>query len=299
MADSLHQNNIPSNPQNEKEKEDDLIIKSLRPDDRIFLPIEELDSPYKDLILSLPQEKRLLGIPLRQYKGFWQGEGALSGIISFQNSFKPRPDDIFVASFPKCGTTWLKAITFAIINRNRDPKDALISMWHMINMGSIAKDQTFSLSQAFELFCEGRVLAGPIWEHMLEYWNESLKKPQKILFLKYEDLLENPLGWVKKIADFLGYSFSREEEMDGVPKKIVDLCNFKSLTSLDVNKKEDGITNVTKMNHIYFRKGVKGDWRNNMSLEMAERMDAITKEKLGGSGLSFSSSVMKTTSDST
>ncbi|KAJ3673818.1 hypothetical protein LUZ60_005810 [Juncus effusus] len=360
---SLNQYNVSSISQKEKEKEDDLIIKPLRPGNHVFLSIENSDSPYKDIILSLPPERRWLGRPLRKYQGFWLGEGGLPAIISLQNSFKPRQDDIFVASFPKCGTTWLKAITFAIINRNRynfashpllrinphdcvkfiefffpegnqsyleslpsprvlslhtpysllpdvmkaseckivyicrDPKDAIVSNWHM-NKIFLERDQQFPFSQAFELFVEGRVLFGPIWEHMLEFWNQSLKNTQKILFLKYEDLLENPLEWVKKIADFLGCSFSKEEEMNGVPKKIVELCSFKSLTNLSVNQKKDETVNLTEMNDIFFRKGVKGDWKNHMSLEMANRLDAITREKCEGSGLSFASSVMKATNDS-
>ncbi|KAJ3673859.1 hypothetical protein LUZ60_005851 [Juncus effusus] len=128
---------------------------------------------------------------------------------------------------------------------------------------------------------------------MLEYWNESLKTPKNMLFLKYEDLLENPFGGVKNIADFLGYSFSKEEEMERIPEKIVELCSFRNLTDLDVNKKKDENTNLLDVNHIFFRKGGKGDWMNHMSLEMADKLDVITREQFEGSGLSFPSSAME------
>jgi hydroxyjasmonate sulfotransferase len=39
-------------------------------------------------------------------------------IISFQNHFQAKDSDIVVASLPKSGTTWLKALTFAIVNRH-------------------------------------------------------------------------------------------------------------------------------------------------------------------------------------
>ncbi|CAO2166067.1 unnamed protein product [Urochloa humidicola] len=36
-----------------------------------------------------------------------------------QDTFKPRHDDIILATQPKCGTTWLKALAFTITNRSR------------------------------------------------------------------------------------------------------------------------------------------------------------------------------------
>ncbi|KAJ3673858.1 hypothetical protein LUZ60_005850 [Juncus effusus] len=106
-------------PQEERKNLEDITLKPWKPHISLSLPIEELDSPYKDVILSLPQETRWFGTLLRQYQGFWQQEGVLPEIISLQNSFKSRLNDIFIASFPKCGTTWVKAITFSIVNRNK------------------------------------------------------------------------------------------------------------------------------------------------------------------------------------
>uniref|UniRef100_A0A0A8XXA1 Sulfotransferase n=1 Tax=Arundo donax TaxID=35708 RepID=A0A0A8XXA1_ARUDO len=36
-----------------------------------------------------------------------------------QSQFQPRPDDIILATFPKCGATWLKVLVFMITNRSR------------------------------------------------------------------------------------------------------------------------------------------------------------------------------------
>ncbi|CAM0958979.1 unnamed protein product [Alopecurus aequalis] len=57
--------------------------------------------------------------PLIQYQGYWFMPILLEGILGVAQAFKPRADDIILATHPKCGTTWLKALAFAITNRSR------------------------------------------------------------------------------------------------------------------------------------------------------------------------------------
>ena len=71
---------------------------------------------------------------------------------------------------------------------------------------------------------------------MLGYWNESIANPNKVLFLKYEDLKEDTHFHVKRIAKFLGCPFTQEEESNGVIQSIIKLCSFENMKSLEVNK---------------------------------------------------------------
>ncbi|GAA0186247.1 transferase [Lithospermum erythrorhizon] len=58
--------------------------------------------------------------PFEEYgNGFWLPPKVLQGIISCQNHFQSQDCDIILSTFPKCGTTWLKAFIFTIINRNK------------------------------------------------------------------------------------------------------------------------------------------------------------------------------------
>ncbi|XVF17327.1 hypothetical protein REPUB_Repub10bG0111000 [Reevesia pubescens] len=53
-----------------------------------------------------------------QYQGFWLPSSCLRGSLLIHDHFKPPPTDIILSTSPKCGTTWLRALIFAIINRN-------------------------------------------------------------------------------------------------------------------------------------------------------------------------------------
>ncbi|KAL6638755.1 hypothetical protein ACP70R_023614 [Stipagrostis hirtigluma subsp. patula] len=164
----------------------------------------------------------------------------------------------------------------------RDPKDMLVSLWHFIR--ELIPDLSFS--DMFEHACQGISYSGPIWDHVLGYWNASKASPEKVLFLMYEDMLRNPVDNTRKLARFVGQPFSPAEEEEGVAMDIVRLCSFKKLKSLRVNKNA-GSTRLMFSNDKFFRKGEAGDWVNHMTQDMARRLDTIVEEKLRGSGLSF------------
>ncbi|KAJ3708514.1 hypothetical protein LUZ61_012219 [Rhynchospora tenuis] len=173
----------------------------------------------------------------------------------------------------------------------RDPKDVLISMWHFVQkiMGGADKIATFD--QFYEKFYQGLNSFGPVWDHVLRYWKESKRRPEKILFLKYEHILQEPVKCAKELAQFIGCPYSEVEENQGVVEQIVELCSMKTLKDLDVNKDVNLATPTSNNVHIshayYFRKGESGDWKSCMTREMAERLDTMINEKFKGSGLHF------------
>ncbi|KAM3399879.1 hypothetical protein ACQJBY_005005 [Aegilops geniculata] len=325
------------------------------PPPRVHL-IKKMSHPKESIdefISTLPQRKGW-SQPLIQYKNFWFRGLPLEQILLAQDAFEPRADDIILATQPKCGTTWLKALAFTIINRShysfddhplltnhpqrvvpfieipgvggggvnhhahmetlssprllathmpmsllpldmscrvvyvcRDPKDALVSRLHFENR--ITEGSNLSMESAFSMFSKGFSSYGPFWDHCLEYWKESLARPNNVLFLKYEEIKSDPVQVVRRLVKFLGVPLSREEESSGVAQEVVRLCSFEMLTSLQVNQ-VGGIDRGNKCyvgNSMFFRKGKVGDWRNHMSQEMGEKLDRIVREKLQGSGLTF------------
>ncbi|KAK9910568.1 hypothetical protein M0R45_034524 [Rubus argutus] len=80
---------------------------------------KELSDECKELLLSLPRERGSISRHLYQFQGFWYSSGLLQSLIAFQKHFPASDSDIVLASVPKTGTTWLKALTFAVVNRHR------------------------------------------------------------------------------------------------------------------------------------------------------------------------------------
>ncbi|KAJ9560233.1 hypothetical protein OSB04_005393 [Centaurea solstitialis] len=309
---------------------------------------------YEDLIETLPKGKGWWVEHLYKHNGFWLAPIMVKNRLLLHTYFKSQPSDLFLASFMKSGTTWLKALMFSTINRHRytisdhhllrlgpqstfplmelefdpttdlthlpaprlfnthlpltllptsmtsckfvyicrDPKDVLISKWYFTSKTRSKDLAPLSLDEVFELFCQGISECGPIWDHVLQYWRASLDSPDKVLFLKYEDLKKQPEVELRKLAAFMGKPFTVEEEEKGVVEDIVKLCSFESLSNLEVNKKGVNDFKVVEVeNHLFFRKGEIGDWKNYLSEEMKERIDRITDEKLKGSGLILGSKV--------
>ncbi|KAL6855859.1 hypothetical protein ACP4OV_018661 [Aristida adscensionis] len=305
---------------------------------------------FGDLVSALPHRRQSV-FELCLYQGFWLLAHWVPGTIVFQRRFAPRPDDVVVASYPKSGTTWVKALAFAVMARDahppsepdhplrrlnphdcipfideifaageeaklvglpsprllsthlpftllpepvtaggckvvyvcRDPKDMVVSMWHFLRR----VQPELSFADTFESVCDGTLAVGPVWDHVLSYWRASAARPDKVLFLKYEDLLRDPGASVQRLAKFTGLPFSAAEEDAGVVASIVELCSFDKMKGLEVNKSGTAGAYIGYARDSYFRKGVSGDWANHMTPEMAARLDEIVCNKFDGTGLAF------------
>lgn len=170
----------------------------------------------------------------------------------------------------------------------REPKDTFVSTWHYTKKLEETipefKDNPITIEQEIEWFLEGKSLYGPYWDHVSEYLKASKDRHGKneIFFLKFEDLRNDTLSYVKKLAEFMGKPFSQEEEDQFVPEKIVATCEFGNLSNLEVNKSgsHNPKPGIKVNNNAFFRKGEIGDWKNLLSEDVAKSIDNRTKEKL-------------------
>jgi hypothetical protein len=181
------------------------------------------------------------------------------------------PESVTGADVPGCKVVYIC----------RDPKDMVVSLWHFLRR----RQPELSFAELFEHVCDGAVAVGPIWDHVLTYWRASLERPDRVLFLRYEDLLQDTGKHVRRLAVFVGRPFSAAEESAGAVDGVVELCSFEKMKGLEVNKKGSSGAYHAMPRDAFFRKGVSGDWVNHMTPDMATRLDEIVREKFRGTGL--------------
>ncbi|OWM62725.1 cytosolic sulfotransferase 5-like [Punica granatum] len=172
-----------------------------------------------------------------------------------------------------------------IVHMWRNPRDAFVSFWHFVT-GWRRKAQLseLSLCEAFDLFSQGVSPYGPFWDQILGYWKASQEYPDKVLFLKYEDMKRDPKHLVKKLAEFLGQPVTVEEEERGVVDEILALCSFESMSKAEVAEKGN-FHGGRPSYKDFFRKGEVGDSKNLLTDDMIRRLEEITKVKFNGTGL--------------
>uniref|UniRef100_A0A7N1A041 Sulfotransferase n=1 Tax=Kalanchoe fedtschenkoi TaxID=63787 RepID=A0A7N1A041_KALFE len=72
-----------------------------------------------DMIISaLPTTRKWTQSELKLFQGFWLNNVVMSGLPSLQENFRGKSDHVVLTSYPKSGTTWLKALLFCIMNRS-------------------------------------------------------------------------------------------------------------------------------------------------------------------------------------
>ncbi|KAJ6801786.1 cytosolic sulfotransferase 15-like [Iris pallida] len=75
----------------------------------------------RDLVSSLPVVEGCSFPELCFHDGFFRPMPHMVAAMMVRKLFEARPTDIILATLPKSGTTWLKALLFATVNRNSSP----------------------------------------------------------------------------------------------------------------------------------------------------------------------------------
>lgn len=151
-------------------------------------------------------------------------------------------------------------ITKAVLYFIRNPLDVAVSFAHHSNvsmdkMVKIMADENYAFcykTDKLHLQLEQKLLS---WSNHVNSWVNQSKLP--ILVIRYEDMQLNNFETFKKAVQFIGLKHT-----DNQIEKALQLSNFKEMQK---QEKEKGFSERSPKSNIFFRKGIIGSWKEELS----------------------------------
>ncbi|XP_026171346.1 sulfotransferase 2B1-like [Mastacembelus armatus] len=155
----------------------------------------------------------------------------------------------------------------------RNPKDVFTSSFHYYGTTSFLV-KPGPQSEFLHKFLNGKVMFGSWFDHVKGWLNAE--DSECIMYISYEEMIMDLKDSVTRIALFLEKPLEAE-----VIEKIAERCLFK-------NMKQNKMSNYSAVPRDYMdqtkseflRKGIAGDWKNQLTVAEADYFDAVYKDKM-------------------
>ncbi|XP_047988845.1 luciferin sulfotransferase-like isoform X2 [Leguminivora glycinivorella] len=226
-----------------------------------------------------------------------------------------RPDDVWVATFPRSGTTMTQELVWLLMNdfdydtaskidltsryafletkrvglltivyKSIDPElleKVNKHRWSYDAVTNVPSPRFIKTHLPFSLLPENLldVVYSPYFSHVKAAW--AARHHPNMLFIFYEDIIKDLPAAIMRIADFLGKEVTDEQ--------VARLCEH-----LDINKfrKNESVnrSDLSKINpaaETFIRNGGAGGWRQHFDEEMAAQAQRWMRDHLTGSDLRF------------
>lgn len=150
----------------------------------------------------------------------------------------------------------------------REGKDAMVSYYFYLN--KLGNNITLE-----EMINEKKGIFPSSWSEHVKAWKDNPYKSE-ILYIRYEDLLNNPIPELKKICEF-----SNLERAEDLLEKVIKGNSFENM-----QKKAQTFGGLGHVNWQgdkgvdFFRNGKIGDYKNHMTKDLIEKFNTVSIEQL-------------------
>ncbi|XP_051964862.1 cytosolic sulfotransferase 3 [Xyrauchen texanus] len=165
----------------------------------------------------------------------------------------------------------------------RNAKDNAVSYFHFDRM-NMGQPEPGDWNNFLQKFMEGKNVFGPWYDHVSGWWGKK-QTYSNLLYMFYEDMVEDTGREVERLCSFLGLSNSVEER-----EKITKGVQFNAM-------KQNQMTNYSTISVMDFkispfmRKGKVGDWKNQFTVAQNQQFDEVYKQKMKNTTVKFRTTI--------
>ncbi|KAL3055831.1 hypothetical protein OYC64_018516 [Pagothenia borchgrevinki] len=159
-----------------------------------------------------------------------------------------------------------------VIYVTRNPKDVFTSSFYFHEASSFLANPG-PQTQFLHKFLDGKVLFGSWFDHVKSWLNAEDK--DHIMHISYEQMIMDLKGSVCNMAQFLQKSLD-----DEAIEKIADRCLFKNMKNNMSNHSIVPGELLDQTKSGFLRKGIAGDWKNQLTPAEAAHFDAVYKDNM-------------------
>ncbi|KAG7208936.1 hypothetical protein KM043_015114 [Ampulex compressa] len=154
----------------------------------------------------------------------------------------------------------------------RNPKDVAVSFYHL-NKAIKTQGYQGDFATFWDYFQNGLLPWSPYWEHLKEAW--ARKDCPNLLFMFYDEMQHDFPKAIKKVAQFLGKTYT-DEEINKVAIYL-NIKNFRDNPMVNSTElKECGIITAGS----FVRKGQSGGWKDMFTPELNAKADKWIEDNL-------------------